>query len=74
MYINWKRTAIALPLSAAVIIPAAPGIASADSHDSHDDMEMSEEMMASVATPTGDLRAQLDHYFLEHAYLAVTTM
>ncbi|WP_022792580.1 hypothetical protein [Marinococcus halotolerans] len=74
MYINWKRTAIALPLSAAVIIPAAPGIASADSHDGHDDMEMSEEMMTSVATPAGDLRAQLDHYLSEHAYLAVTTM
>ena len=74
MNINWKRTALALPLSAAVVIPTAPGVASADSHEGESNTEMSEDMMASVSTPAGDLRSQLDHYLSEHAYLAVTTM
>lgn len=66
--VNWKKTFAALPLSAALLIPTASP-AFADHHGDHEKMDK-----VTVSTPAADLRATLDHYLSEHAYLAVVTM
>ncbi|WP_226582677.1 copper amine oxidase [Halobacillus litoralis] len=65
---NWKKTFVALPLSAALVIPTASP-AFADDHGNHTNMDK-----VTVSTPAADLRATLDQYLSEHAYLAVVTM
>jgi hypothetical protein len=65
---NWKRTLTIVPLSAALLMPSATAFA--DGHSDEEHMENG----PTVSTPAADLRATLDQYLSEHAYLAVFTM
>ncbi|SDO50802.1 copper amine oxidase [Halobacillus aidingensis] len=67
--INWKKSLIALPMSAALMLPTAT-VTFADDHGDHNE-KMSD---VTVSTPAADLRATLDQSLSEHAYLAVVTM
>ncbi|GGF14467.1 hypothetical protein GCM10010954_11360 [Halobacillus andaensis] len=67
MTVNWKKTFVALPLSAALLVPGTTVFA--DDHGDHEKMKN-----VSVSTPAADLRATLDQALSEHAYLAVVTM
>ena len=69
---HMKKAAVAIPLSVSLVM--APTI-SAFAHD-HASSESNPKMetMASVTTPASDLRATLDQYLSEHAFLAAFTM
>ncbi|WP_181350268.1 copper amine oxidase [Thalassobacillus sp. CUG 92003] len=60
---NMKKTFLALPLSAALLVPTSMDVVNADEHN-----------MPTVETEAVELRASLDKLFSEHAYLAVETM
>jgi hypothetical protein len=66
--INWKKSLIALPMSAALMLPTAT-VTFADDHGDHN-----QKSDVTVSTPAADLRATLDQSLSEHAYLAVVTM
>ncbi|SFL89514.1 copper amine oxidase [Salibacterium qingdaonense] len=70
---NLKRTMTMIPLAAAIMVPAAPGLAAEHGEEAKTQTK-AEEMGPSVSTPAADLRATLDQYLSEHAYLAVLTM
>ncbi len=63
---NWKKSLVVVPMSAALILPTATP-AFANDHGNH-------KQEVSVSTPAADLRAALDQSLSEHAYLAVVTM
>ncbi|MGA9231641.1 MAG: copper amine oxidase, partial [Exiguobacterium oxidotolerans] len=67
-----KKSFLAVPLSAALLIPAA-GV-SAHGHEDHSKMASSGNMSLDVSSPASDLRATLDQLLSEHAYLAVVAM
>ncbi|MCT4779901.1 MULTISPECIES: hypothetical protein [Exiguobacterium] len=68
-----KKSYLAVPLSAALLIPAA-GV-SAHGHEDHSKMSHSSgKVSLDVSSPASDLRATLDQLLSEHAYLAVVTM
>ncbi|RKL67138.1 copper amine oxidase [Salipaludibacillus neizhouensis] len=70
---NWKRSLAVLPLGAALLIPANSVFG--HGHDEESDMEEGHgEYEVRVSTPAADLRATLDQYLSEHAFLAVLTM
>ncbi|PRO66114.1 copper amine oxidase [Alkalicoccus urumqiensis] len=69
---NWKRTLTVVPLSAALLLPTATAFA--DDHGDHGGDGNSMENAPTVSSPAADLRATLDQYLSEHAYLAVFTM
>ncbi|PYZ92211.1 copper amine oxidase [Salipaludibacillus keqinensis] len=70
---NWKRTLVAVPLSAALLVPATSVFG--HDHDSSDNGDYDDhEYEVSVSTPASDLRATLDLYLSEHAFLAVVAM
>ncbi|AFS69433.1 hypothetical protein [Exiguobacterium antarcticum] len=65
-----KKSYLAVPLSAALLIPAA-GV-SAHGHEDHSKMSHSSgKVSLDVSSPASDLRATLDQLLSEHAYLAV---
>ncbi|OIN67203.1 copper amine oxidase [Exiguobacterium sp. KRL4] len=68
-----KKSYLAVPLSAALLVPAA-GV-SAHGHEDHSKMSHSSgKVSLDVSSPASDLRATLDQLLSEHAYLAVVTM
>lgn len=70
MKINLKKSMVAVPLSLSILMtPAMTGYA----HDHAADHGMNESVV-SVSTPAADLRATLDQYLSEHAFLAIYTM
>ncbi|MCK8452423.1 hypothetical protein MZO46_05125 [Bacillus safensis] len=69
---NMKKAMLTIPLSAALLFPAAH-IASA--HEGHMYGEAKKTSSSQeVSNKATDLRAALDQLFSEHAYLAVVTM
>lgn len=60
---NWKRTLLVAPMSAALLFGAGGGLVNAESMES-----------PTVDTAAVDLRADLGHLLSEHAFLAVETM
>ncbi|HSN66773.1 MAG TPA: hypothetical protein VLS94_09035, partial [Fusibacter sp.] len=68
-----KKSYLAVPLSAALLIPAA-GV-SAHGHEDHSKMSHSSgKVSLDVSSPASDLRATLDQLLSEHAFLAVVAM
>lgn len=68
---NWKRSLAIVPLSATLLFPA--GVLGAD-HGEEEHMDHGDEYELNVSTPASDLRATLDMYLSEHAFLAVVAM
>lgn len=68
---NLKRTLTVLPLSAALLFPA--GVLGAD-HGEEENMDHASEYELNVSSPASDLRATLDLYLSEHAFLAIVAM
>jgi len=73
-YMNWKRSLAIVPLSAALLFPA--GVLGADhgDHGEEGNEDHGHEYELNVSTPASDLRATLDMYLSEHAFLAVVAM
>ncbi|WP_174612976.1 copper amine oxidase [Virgibacillus ihumii] len=61
---NWKKAAVTVPLSAALLFSANGGLVNAETMDSQ----------PSVDTAAVDLRANLGHLLSEHAFLAIEAM
>ena len=69
---NMKKAMLTIPLSAALLFPAAH---SASAHEGHMHGEAKKTSSSQeVSNKATDLRAALDQLFSEHAYLAVITM
>lgn len=69
---NMKKAILTIPLSAALLFPAAH---SASAHEGHMHGEAKKTSSSQeVSNKATDLRAALDQLFSEHAYLAVITM
>lgn len=69
---NMKKAMLTIPLSAALLFPAAH-IASAHEGHMHGEAKKTSSSQ-EVSNKAADLRAALDQLFSEHAYLAVITM
>lgn len=68
---NWKRSLAIVPFSAALLFPA--GVLGSDHGDAEKE-DSAHEYELNVSTPASDLRATLDQYLSEHAFLAIVTM
>ncbi|MBP3952891.1 copper amine oxidase [Bacillus suaedae] len=67
---NLRKSMMVVPLSLSLLfVPTMTGLA----HEGHSDGHMHDGSV-SVSTPASDLRATLDQYLSEHAFLAIYTM